>query len=429
MSKLNSPEATSPLAMWLHYLENIHSSAIDLGLERVSQVAQAANLTKPAPTVITVAGTNGKGSTCALMESILLDAGYTVGVYSSPHLIHYNERVRINGQDVSDALLTQSFDFIEQQRKDISLSFFEFGTLSALRIFQQQNVDVVLLEVGLGGRLDATNVVDHDVSVITSLAIDHVDWLGDDINVIGFEKAGIYRTGRPAICGQPTAPHTVAAHADDIGAEFYQVGLQFNYQVTDEKQQRWRWQSGGFDLNDLPIPSLPLANAATALMALSVSGLELSDVNVVNGLQKATLAGRMQVLSQQPLILLDVAHNPHSAQYLVTQLKHAYPNQNIRAVVAMLHDKDIASTLSALSSVVTHWYPASLHGPRAANVDELVGYLPQVEGKFETPVEAFVQANQQAIKDDVVLVVGSFHTVGAVLDYWQTTNMGSQHGQ
>lgn len=419
MSKQHSPEATSPLSMWLHYLENIHTSAIDLGLDRVANVAQSANLTKPAPTVITVAGTNGKGSTCALMEAILLDAGYRVGVYSSPHLIHYNERVRINGHDVTDNVLTKSFDFIERKRKAISLSFFEFGTLAALRIFQMESVDVVLLEVGLGGRLDATNVVDHDVSVITSLAIDHVDWLGDDINVIGFEKAGIFRSGKPAICGQPKAPSTVVAHADDISAEFFQVGLQFDYQITDKHRRLWRWQSGGFDLDELPIPSLPLANAATALMALSTSGLEITDVNVVNGLQRASLIGRMQLLSSKPVILLDVAHNPHSAEYLVEQLAEQYPNTPIRAVVAMLHDKDIASTLQILSSVVEYWYPASLDGPRAATVDELTTYLPHTDGQFNTPVEAFIQAQDQMKSDEILLVVGSFHTVGAVLNYWQ----------
>ncbi len=190
MSQPLIPQATSTLTMWLDYLANIHTSAIDLGLERVHAVASKANLIKPAPTVITVAGTNGKGSTCALMEAILLDAGYSVGVYSSPHLIRYNERVRINGQDLCDEKHVQAFDFIEKQRGEISLSFFEYGTLAALRLFQTEQVDIVLLEVGLGGRLDATNVVDHDVSVITSLAIDHVDWLGDDINVIGFEKGG-----------------------------------------------------------------------------------------------------------------------------------------------------------------------------------------------------------------------------------------------
>ncbi len=417
------PQATSSLEMWLDYLTNIHSSAIDLGLDRVQAVAQKANLVKPAPTVITVAGTNGKGSTCALMEAILLDAGYSVGVYSSPHLIRYNERVRINGVDVEDAKHCQAFDFIEQQRGDISLSLFEYGTLAALRIFQTEKVDVVLLEVGLGGRLDATNVVDHDVSVITSLAIDHVDWLGDDINVIGFEKAGIFRTGKPAICGQPTPPATVAAHADDIEAEFFQVGIQFNYQLTDNG---WQWSSGAFELEDLPVPSLPLPNAATALMALGASGLEITDVNIVNGLNSARLAGRMQVLQSEPEIVLDVAHNPHSAEYLVERVKHQYAGKNIHVVVAMLHDKDIKATLEALAQIATKWYPASLTGARAATADELCQHLPQGQSQFQTPVEAFESAKQSASRQDVILVVGSFHTVGEVLEHWQSVDEASK---
>ncbi len=413
------PQATSSLEMWLDYLTNIHSSAIDLGLDRVQAVADKANLTKPAPTVITVAGTNGKGSTCALMEAILLDAGYSVGVYSSPHLIRYNERVRINGVDVKDAMHCQAFDYIEKQRGDISLSLFEFGTLAALRIFQTEQVDVVLLEVGLGGRLDATNVVDHDVSVITSLAIDHVDWLGDDINVIGFEKAGIYRSGKPAICGQPTPPATVAAHADDIKADFFQVGIQFNYQLTDKG---WHWSSGAFELEDLPVPSLPLPNAATALMALGASGLELTDINIVNGLNNAQLAGRMQVLQSEPEIVLDVAHNPHSAEYLTEKVKCQYAGKNIHVVIAMLHDKDIKSTLETLAPIATKWYPASLTGPRAATADELCQHLPHGQTQFQTPVEAFESARGNAGQEDVILVVGSFHTVGEVLEHWQASN-------
>jgi dihydrofolate synthase/folylpolyglutamate synthase len=410
------PQATSPMAVWLDYLANIHTSAIDLGLDRVQAVATKAQLTKPAPTVITVAGTNGKGSTCVLMEAILLDAGYSVGVYSSPHLIRYNERVRVNGVDLADDKHCAAFDFIEKQRGEISLSFFEFGTLAALRLFQTEQVDVVLLEVGLGGRLDATNVVDHDVCVITSLALDHVDWLGDDIAVIGYEKAGIFRSGKPAICGQPTPPATVAAHADDIGAELYQVGIQFDYQQHGE---RWSWQHGAFALDDLPVPGLPLPNAATALMALGVSNLEISDVNIVNGLKNARLAGRMQVLQQAPLVLMDVAHNPHSAQYLTRQLQLNYPDKTIRVVVAMLHDKDIRATLAALSPVATHWYPASLTGPRAANASELLGYLSPETVGYETPVAAFEQAMNDVSSEEMVLVVGSFHTVGEVLEYWQ----------
>ncbi|WP_373948316.1 bifunctional tetrahydrofolate synthase/dihydrofolate synthase [Vibrio pomeroyi] len=416
MSQQPIPQATSSLEMWLDYLSNIHTSAIDLGLDRVQAVASKANLTKPAQHVITVAGTNGKGSTCALMEAILLDAGYSVGVYSSPHLIRYNERVRINGQDLSDEKMVQSFDFIEKERGEISLSFFEYGTLAALRAFQTEAVDVVLLEVGLGGRLDATNIVDHDVSVITSLAVDHVDWLGDDINVIGFEKAGIYRSGKPAICGQPKPPATVAAHADDIKAEFYQVGIQYTYDVDGDT---WNWRSGAFQLESLPIPSLPLPNAATALMALGTSELSISDVNVVNGMKNAQLPGRMQQISDHPVIVLDVAHNPHSAEYFAQQVTKQYAGKNLHVVVAMLHDKDIPATLEVLAPITTHWYPASLQGPRAATAAELCKSLPEGVEQYSNPVSAFEAALASVQGDDVVLVVGSFHTVGEVLEHWQ----------
>ncbi len=410
------PQATSPLTVWLDYLSTIHTSAIDLGLDRVSKVAQHAQLTKPAPTVITVAGTNGKGSTCAMLEAILLDAGYRVGVYSSPHLIRYTERVRIDGQELDEQLHSQAFSAIEQLRGETSLSFFEFGTLAALWLFQQQAVDVVVLEVGLGGRLDATNVVDHDVSIITSLAVDHVDWLGDDINVIGYEKAGIFRAHRPAICGQPTPPATVAAYADEIQAEFYQVGIQFSYQ---DQGSSWDWQSGPFDLENLPKPGLPLANAATALMALGVSGLDISDVNIVNGLSNVTLAGRMQLLSADPVIILDVAHNPHSAQYLARQLKEKYVGKTIHAVIGMLHDKDIKQTIHELIDVISDWYPADLHGPRAAKASEIAQYLDRVPTQYSQPVDAFKAAMTNATAEDVIVVVGSFHTVGEVLEYWQ----------
>ena len=313
--------------------------------------------------------------------------------------------------------MVQSFDFIEKERGEISLSFFEYGTLAALRAFQKEAVDVVLLEVGLGGRLDATNIVDHDVSVITSLAVDHVDWLGDDINVIGFEKAGIYRSGKPAICGQPKPPATVAAHADDIKAEFYQVGIQYTYAVDGDT---WNWHSGAFQLESLPIPTLPLPNAATALMALGTSELDISDVNVVNGLKNAQLPGRMQQISDQPVIVLDVAHNPHSAEYFAQQVTKKYAGKNLHVVVAMLHDKDIPATLEVLAPIATHWYPASLHGPRAATAAELCQSLPQGVEQHTNPVAAFEAALASAKgEDDVVLVVGSFHTVGEVLEHWQ----------
>ncbi|WP_305843496.1 bifunctional tetrahydrofolate synthase/dihydrofolate synthase [Photobacterium leiognathi] len=417
MSGLMAPQATASLSIWLKYLEQLHTSAIDLGLDRVKAVGQKADLLKPAPCVITVAGTNGKGSTCAMLEAILIEAGYKVGVYSSPHLVRYNERVRINNQELDDSEHTKAFASVEAARGDISLSLFEFGTLSALTLFKTHQVDVVVLEVGLGGRLDATNIVDHDVSVITSLAIDHVDWLGDNIDVIGYEKAGIFRSGKPAICGQPHPPATVPAHADDIGAELYQVGYQFEYQVEDN---HWNWQCGAFDLTQLPLPNLPLPNAATALMALGAAELDISEENIINGLKKAQLPGRMQRVSEQPLIIMDVAHNPHSAEYFANQLskiKQKEGKSKIHAVVAMLHDKDIASTIAAMRDTVDDWYPASLTGPRAATAEEILQHLPANCVGFDKPESAFDQALTQAGEDDMVIVFGSFYTVGQITSH------------
>ncbi|WP_318487133.1 bifunctional tetrahydrofolate synthase/dihydrofolate synthase [Photobacterium leiognathi] len=417
MSGLMAPQATASLSIWLKYLEQLHTSAIDLGLDRVKAVGKKADLLKPAPCVITVAGTNGKGSTCAMLEAILIEAGYKVGVYSSPHLVRYNERVRINNQELDDSEHTQAFASVEAARGDISLSLFEFGTLSALTLFKTHQVDVVVLEVGLGGRLDATNIVDHDVSVITSLAIDHVDWLGDNIDVIGYEKAGIFRSGKPAICGQPHPPATVPAHADDIGTELYQVGYQFEYQVEDN---HWNWQCGAFDLTQLPLPNLPLPNAATALMALGAAELEISEENIINGLKKARLPGRMQRVSEQPLIIMDVAHNPHSAEYFANQLskiKQKEGKNKIHAVVAMLHDKDIASTIAAMRDTVDDWYPASLTGPRAATAEEILQHLPANCVGFDKPESAFDQALTQAGEDDMVIVFGSFYTVGQIMSH------------
>ena len=421
MSGLTAPPATAPLASWLTYLENLHTSAIDLGLDRALEVATRAQLTKPAQRVITVAGTNGKGSTCAILEAILLEAGYKVGVYSSPHLVRYNERVRINGQELPDNEHSQAFAVIEQHRAEVSLSLFEFGTLAALQLFKQHQVDVVILEVGLGGRLDATNIVDHDVSVITSLAVDHVDWLGDDIEVIGYEKAGIFRPQKPAVCGQPNPPASVPAHADDIGAKLYQVGYQFDYKQGDDS---WSWHCGAFDLENLPLPSLPLPNAATALMALGVAELEISDENIAQGLAKASLPGRMERVSTSPLTIMDVAHNPHSAHYFAGQLAQVRQREKkgrIHAVVAMLHDKDIAATVAEMTAVVDVWYPASLQGPRAATADEIIAHLPGDIQPYATPEQAYDAAQAQAGEEDMVIVFGSFYTVGQISSHIAST--------
>ncbi|SIN76483.1 bifunctional tetrahydrofolate synthase/dihydrofolate synthase [Salinivibrio sp. ES.052] len=412
MSELQRPTATSSLTTWLSYLESIHTSAIDLGLERVAAVAEHAQLTKPAPKVITVAGTNGKGTTCALLDAILQRAGYRTGVYSSPHLVRYNERVRINGELLADHEHTKAFADINHARGETSLSFFEFGTLAALQLFKRYSLDVVILEVGLGGRLDATNVVEHDVSVITSLALDHCDWLGNDINQIGYEKAGIFRAEKPAICGQPSPPASVAAHADAIGAELYQQGYQYTYAITDDT---WRWAAGAFELTALPIPAIPLQNAATALMALGVADLEIADTHITEGLASVSLPGRMQVIADSPYTVLDVAHNPHAAAYLADKLtqRKAASAGRVHAVVAMLADKDIAGTLACFEGIVDCWYPASLTVPRGAAAEMLPVTAKET---FASPSDAYQYALTQAEPDrDCVVVFGSFHTVGQVM--------------
>ncbi len=415
------PSAKASLLEWQAYLETIHSSAIDLGLERVSLIAKKAHLTKPAPKIITVAGTNGKGSTCAILESILLNAGYKVGVYSSPHFVRYNERVRINGNELEDAVHVEAFSFIEASRGKISLSFFEIGTLAALWLFKQKQLDVVILEVGLGGRLDATNLVDPDVSVITSLAIDHVDWLGDDINKIGYEKAGIFRANKPAVCGEPSPPASVSAYADEIKAKLHQIDYQYTYQINESS---WTWRSGAFVLDNLPFPHLPLQNAATALMALGLSELAITDEDIVSGLKKAKLAGRMEIISKHPLIILDVAHNPHSAHYLAKQLQRYQQSHRgkIHALIGMLSDKDIEKTINEMSVIVDNWYLATLNMPRGATWQELATYLPSEVKGFDCPLDAYECAKNKLDKRaDILIVFGSFHTLGPIIEQIKQT--------
>ncbi|MFB0975599.1 MAG: bifunctional tetrahydrofolate synthase/dihydrofolate synthase, partial [Tolumonas sp.] len=269
------------LSDWLSYLEQIHPQQIDLGLQRVKTVAERADLTRLPGIVITVGGTNGKGSTCAMLASILQAAGYSTGVYASPHLLRYNERVKINGSEVSDEDLCSAFFEIEQKRAEISLTFFEFGTLAAFAVFKKCQPDVILLEVGLGGRLDATNIIDADISVITSIDLDHCDWLGDTREAIAVEKAGIYRPGKPAICGEPNPPQTLYTAADQIDARLYEVGEQFSYQLAGES---WEFQGQHWQLKNLPVPALPLQNAATVLAALEHIPLSISQDAIHNGL-------------------------------------------------------------------------------------------------------------------------------------------------
>ena len=412
------PQATSPLATWLYYLENLHSQAIELGLDRVKAVATQLDLLTPAPRVFTVAGTNGKGTTCATLEAILMAAGYRVGVYSSPHLVRYTERVRIQGEELPESAHCASFALLEAGRGDISLTYFEYGTLSALQLFKQAKLDIVILEVGLGGRLDATNIVDANVSVVTSIALDHTDWLGSDRESIGREKAGIFRSGTPAVVGEPDMPQSIADVAKEKHSDLYRRGENWNFAAS---AANWRWTAlqDGEEvtiLDELPLPNVPLPNAATALAALHYSTLDIPEEALRSGLQRAALPGRFQTVSESPRLILDVAHNPHAAAYLAGRLAEQPRNGGkVRAVVGMLKDKDIAGTLACLSPQVDEWYCAPLEGPRGASVEELASHLPQAQ-RFDDVESAWRQAMQEAAPQDIVIVCGSFHTVAHVMD-------------
>ncbi|QQG27241.1 bifunctional tetrahydrofolate synthase/dihydrofolate synthase [Pectobacterium carotovorum] len=412
MDTLQIPQATSPLVTWLHYLEHLHAQAIDLGLDRVKQVAEHLQLLQPAATIFTVAGTNGKGTTCCTLESILLAAGLRVGVYSSPHLVRYTERVRIQGKELPEALHTQAFADIEAGRGAVSLTYFEFGTLSALQLFKQANLDVVILEVGLGGRLDATNIVDANVSVVTSIAIDHTDWLGNDRESIGREKAGIFRQGRPAVVGEPDMPETIADVAVEKGAQLRRRGRDWEYSM---QRETWSWQDKQRELSRLPLPNVPLANAATALAALHYSSLNVSEEAIRQGLQHAALPGRFQTVQASPRLILDVAHNPHAAAYLANRLVGLSKTGKVRAVVGMLSDKDIAGTLAHLTPVVDEWYCAPLEGPRGATAQHIAEHLTRSQS-FPDVVTAWQQAMSEATEQDIVIVCGSFHTVAHVME-------------
>ncbi|WP_406850720.1 bifunctional tetrahydrofolate synthase/dihydrofolate synthase [Candidatus Arsenophonus nilaparvatae] len=415
------PEVTSSLATWLTYLTQQHSKIIDMGLERVGVVARQLDLLYPAPKVVTVAGTNGKGTTCHTLESILIEAGLKVGVYSSPHLLDYTERVRIQGKMLAEAEFCRVFADIESKRSTTTLTYFEYGTLAALQLFKQAKLDVVILEVGLGGRLDATNIVDADIAAITSIALDHIDWLGGDREQIGYEKAGIFRSGRYAVVGEPDMPQSINQVAQTLGAKLFRYGVDWQFELQSD---HWHWRSHDHDFKQLPVPNVPLANAATALAIIDclikqgdAIGQAISLSAIQQGLIKAKLPGRFQIICEQPCVILDVAHNPHAAAYLADRLARLprQKNTKVHAVVAMLADKDIKSTLSYLAAQVDKWYLASLSGIRGADAAQLAQYV-ESPYQFATVKDAWLQAMAEADKQDIVLVCGSFHTVAEVME-------------
>jgi dihydrofolate synthase/folylpolyglutamate synthase len=409
-------------ADWLEFIERQHPKAIDLGLERVNEVLGRLGARLACP-VFTVAGTNGKGSTCAMLEAILRAAGYRTALYTSPHLVRFNERVRIGGAETSDAALAGALAAVEGARAGVPLTYFEFGTLAALWLFAREQPEAVVLEVGLGGRLDAVNVLDADCAVVTSIAIDHVEYLGRSRDAIGREKAGIFRAGRPAVVSDPDPPQSVEHAARSAGARLLRLGREFGYAVEGNQ---WSYWGPGGRRGGLAHPALrgaaQLRNASAALCALDslADRLPVAMQDVRRGLAGVALAGRFQVLPGRPQVVLDVAHNPEAAKTLADNLAASGFAPETIAVCGMLRDKDIAGVLRALAPRVTRWHLASLGGPRAASASELAAHLGSAGARapvflHDAPASAFAAARGDATQDDKIVVFGSFLTVGEVM--------------
>lgn len=424
------------LSDWLAHLESLHpkgQGGIELGLDRVLRVKDALRQTQDCPVII-VGGTNGKGSTCAYLEAIYTLAGYRVGCYTSPHLLEYNERVRVDRQSIDDETLCRAFERVEAARKSagkVALTYFEFGTLAAWEVFAACRVEVVVLEVGLGGRLDAVNAYEPDCSVVTGIALDHTDWLGSTREAIGFEKAGIFREGKVAICADPEPPQSLLDHAAAIRSKLQLLGRDFTYSV---EVSQWEFRGNdGHVLCGLPHPGLKgacqLRNAAAVLSAVDAlkQRLPVSEQAVRRGLVEVELPGRFQIVSRRPFVVLDVAHNPQAVAGLAENLGEMGAFDKTIAVVGMLADKDIAGALSALAGKIDIWLLASLDVPRGAPASVLAGIVAEsglggsVES-FASPQEAFKCAAKLAGENDRILSFGSFYTVAAVLRAMKSRN-------
>lgn len=406
------------LAQWLQYQEQLHPRGIDLGLDRVQNVARRMGLTRPANFVFVVAGTNGKGSTAAFIEASLAAAGYRVGTYSSPHLISYNERIRVKGSNASDDALCQSFSRIETLRGETSLTYFEFGTLAALDIFEAATLDVAVLEVGLGGRLDAVNIVDGDVAVITNIGLDHQEYLGSDRETIGREKAGIYRPSRPVVCGDRDPPNTLQRTA---GEEYFQLGRHFDYRRDGDV---WHWRSDLGEHFSLPIPHMrgryQLENAATALMALAIARpvLPVSQAHLRRGLCDAFMPGRFEIRPGPVPTILDVAHNAAGASSLAAALRELPCFGKTIAIFGVMADKDIAQIVHSMATVIDNWYVCDVDQARAAKSAAIAAIISDVLSDalvecFQNVGLAYEAALNRAAERDRIVVFGSFFTVAA----------------
>lgn len=433
------PAKGSSLESWLEYISSVHPREIELGLGRTQRVAASLVLGKPAPLVVTVAGTNGKGSCVATMEAVLQQAGFKTGCYTSPHIHVFNERIRINAVNVSDESLIAAFEAIDEARNNETLSYFEFATLAGLYLFRQNEVDVALLEVGLGGRLDAVNIIDADIAVISSISIDHTDWLGNDIETIAAEKAGIMRPNIPTVFGGEKPPNAIRKRAKELGSPLLVSGDDFHVE-EDVLNSSWRWSGQGREVGqekagslvtwpDLPIGSLMLSNVAAALQALKLLPINLEIEHVAAALGSLGLAGRFDKrrdLSSGRRVIFDVAHNPGAMQQLAIRLQR-YKARNLGAgriavVLAVMADKDVAGMITALEYCVDIWYIAQVDQARSMAVCEVAQTLKDVgvtadQGRilqFDSVELAYRAACDQTDAEDTVLVTGSFFTVAAV---------------
>jgi len=422
-------DAPQTLDDWLAYCERLHPKNIDMGLERVKQVADRMALCFTCP-VITVAGTNGKGSTCAMLESILLHAGYRTGVYTSPHLVHFEERLRLDGEAIGAGELVAAFARVEDARKHgtaaVSLTYFEFSTLAILDLMVRAKLDVAILEVGLGGRLDAVNVIEPDCSVITSIDLDHIEYLGPDRESIGTEKAGIMRTGQPVVLSDPMPPRSVLDHAIEIDADLWRFGVDFN--VSGDERQ-WAWDGRGRRYSGLPYPALrganQLLNAAGVLAVLAALRERLPATlrAVRSGLAQVELPGRFQVMAGQPTLVLDVAHNPHAVAALAANLDAMGSFPVTHAVFGAMADKDLAAMLAHVDPLVDRWYFTDLPTARAESSERLLQRWRSqdrrrhvVAATYPNPRQALQAAIDAADPADRIVVFGSFYTVGGILN-------------
>ena len=419
-----APLASDSLNTWLDYWGHVHVSGIDLGLERVIPVAELLGVTRPQAKVFTVAGTNGKGSTTTVLAAILNAQGYSVGLYQSPHIYRFNERVKLRGREVDDQALIDAFAAVDQARRacGLSLSFFEATTLAAFVIFKQQQCDVWVLEVGLGGRLDVVNVIDPDVAVITNIGLDHTDWLGDSIEKIAYEKAGIIRPEIPVVFGgQQDVPQAIQRKADECRAQLHAVNRDYFYQPAEDGQS-WMFASAGTTLK-LPAGSLALENISTAAAAVLLSGLTVSQQAIAQGIQNARLQGRFEVRNiAGKTVIFDAGHNPHGVDFLLKQLRKflEYNKQytEVVGVFSMLADKDINSVASLLKDAVLMWTIAPLNVPRAASITQLDAALQGQQAQhFSSVKSAFKSALNETKNNQLILVCGSFHTLEAVWEY------------